>query len=94
MRRTDIVTSETTTTVATPPSVDRVVDARRVLCPLPIVRLAAAIREIPIGAHLRLLATDPGSDADVRAWARESGQDLIEASRVDGEFHFVLRRTH
>lgn len=86
------MTSETNTTVATTPSIYRVLDARGVLCPLPIVRLAAAIRELPVGAHLRLLATDPGSDADVRAWARESGQDLIEARRVDGEFHFVLRR--
>ncbi len=81
------------TRAATAPA-ERVVDARRVLCPLPIVRLAAAIREVPVGASLRLLATDPGSDADVRAWATESGQELVEASRVDGEFHFVLRRTH
>lgn len=88
------MTSEKNTSVATTPAVERIVDARRVLCPLPIVRLAAAIREIPVGAHLRLLATDPGSDADIRAWAQESGQDLIEALRVDGEFHFVLRRTH
>ncbi len=88
------MTSEKDTSVATAPSVERVVDARRVLCPLPIVRLAGAMRELPVGAQLRLLATDPGSDADVRAWARESGQDLIEALRVDGEFHFVLRRTH
>ncbi len=73
---------------------ERVVDARRTLCPLPIVRLAAAIREVPVGASLRLLATDPGSDADVRAWARETGQELVEATRANGEFHFVLRRTH
>lgn len=88
------MTKENNTNVATTPSVERVLDARRMLCPLPIVRLAAAIREIPVGAHIQLLATDPGSDADVRAWARESGQDLIEALRVDGEFHFILRRTH
>lgn len=88
------MTSEKNTDVASTPSTERVVDARRLLCPLPIVRLAAAIREIPVGAHIQLLATDPGSDADVRAWARESGQELIEALRVDGEFHFVLRRTH
>ena len=88
------MTNEKYTSVATTPSIDRVVDARRVLCPLPIVRLAAAIRELPVGAHLRLLATDPGSDADVRAWARETGHELIEALREDGEFHFVLRRTH
>jgi len=47
-----------------------------------------------VAACLRLLATDPGSDADVRAWAKETGHELVEASRVNGEFHFVLRRTH
>lgn len=86
------MTIEQNSTVTAPGQ--RVVDARRVLCPLPIVRLAAAIREVPVGASLRLLATDPGSDADVRAWATESGQELVEATRVNGEFHFVLRRTH
>lgn len=84
------MTSEPNTVVTA--TVERVLDARRVLCPMPIVRLAAAVREIPVGASLRLLATDPGSDADVRAWAAESGQELVDARRVDGEFHFVVRR--
>ncbi|MDE3101266.1 MAG: sulfurtransferase TusA family protein [Chloroflexota bacterium] len=79
-------------TVATAPA--RVVDARNVLCPTPIVRLTAAIRELPVGASLRLIATDPGSDADVRAWAVESGHELVEAGRTGGEYHFVVRRTH
>ena len=88
------MTTERTTIDAVPQPVQRVLDARRLLCPLPIVRLATGIREIPVAACLRLLATDPGSDADVRAWAKETGHELVEAGRVNGEFHFVLRRTH
>ncbi len=84
---------EKNTVGAVAQSVERVLDARRLVCPEPIVQLATAIRELPVGASIRLLTTDPGSDADVRAWARHSGQDLVEALRVDGEFHFVLRRT-
>lgn len=88
------MTNEKDTIETVPQPVQRVLDARRLLCPLPIVRLVAGIREVPVGACIRLLATDPGSEADIRAWAKESGQDLVEARRVNGEFHFVLRRTH
>lgn len=88
-----MVTGEQSTATASAPSVERILDTRGVVCPEPIVRLATAIREIPVGAHLRLIATDPGADADVRAWARATGHELIDARPADGELHFVLRRT-
>jgi tRNA 2-thiouridine synthesizing protein A len=70
-----------------------VVDARGLSCPMPIVRTAQAVRPLPSGAVIELLATDPGSLKDVVAWARATGNELIEQSKDGPVFHFVIRRT-
>jgi tRNA 2-thiouridine synthesizing protein A len=69
------------------------VDARGLACPMPIVRLAQAIKPIASGAVVELLATDPGSQRDVVAWCRSTGNDLIERSS-DGNVHrfLILRK--
>lgn len=69
-----------------------VVDARGALCPMPIVRLQKAVRAAPVGALIELIATDPGSDPDVKAWGRETGNEIVEATRSGSEFRFVIRR--
>jgi tRNA 2-thiouridine synthesizing protein A len=69
------------------------VDARGLSCPMPIVRTAQAIREVPAGGLLVVLATDPGSTKDLAAWCRSTGNALVDQS-VDGAvFRFVIRRT-
>lgn len=69
-----------------------VIDARGALCPMPIVRLQKAVRAAPVGALLELIATDPGSDPDVKAWGRETGNEIVEARQAGSEFRFVIRR--
>lgn len=69
-----------------------VLDARGTLCPMPIVRLQKAVRGVPVGGLIELIATDPGSDPDVKAWGRETGNEIVEAKRDGGEFRFVIRR--
>ena len=69
-----------------------VLDARGTLCPMPIVRLQKAIKGVPIGSLIELIATDPGSDPDVKAWGRETGNEIVEATRTGAEFRFVIRR--
>jgi tRNA 2-thiouridine synthesizing protein A len=68
------------------------VDARGLSCPMPIVRTAQAMKNVPSGALVELLATDPGSVKDVAAWCRSTGNTLVEQS-VDGGVHrFVICR--
>ena len=77
-------------TVTTP--VAKVVDARGLSCPLPIVKTALAIREIGSGELLEVLATDPGSTKDFIAWTKTTGHELVESS-VDGNvFRYLLRK--
>lgn len=68
------------------------VDARGLLCPMPIVRTAKAMKELAPGQVLRLLATDRGSVADVPAWAQSTGNELLEWHEDDGGFVFLVRK--
>ena len=53
-------------------------DARRLLCPMPVIRLQNYIRqEAQVGDEIQLLATDPGVRHDVPAWCRVHGHELI-----------------
>ena len=68
------------------------VDARGLQCPMPIVKTAQAIRALPSGALLEVLATDPGSTKDFAAWCRSTGHELVEQTVDAGVFRFVVRR--
>jgi tRNA 2-thiouridine synthesizing protein A len=68
------------------------IDARGQSCPMPIVMTAMAMRDLPSGCIVEVLATDPGSVKDFGAWARSTGNVLLEQT-VDGAvYRFVLRR--
>jgi tRNA 2-thiouridine synthesizing protein A len=67
-------------------------DTRGLSCPMPIVKTAQAIKTIPSGDLIEVLATDPGSVRDFEAWARTTGNQLVEQTVDDGVFRFVLRR--
>ncbi len=64
-----------------------VVDARGARCPVPIIRIAAAARDLPEGALVDLLATDPATAADLSAWCRMRGHSLLgsEAGPSEGD---------
>jgi len=68
------------------------VDARGLSCPMPIVRTAQAIRPLPVGSVIEVLATDPGSQKDFVAWCRSTGHELVEQTSKSATYRFVIRR--
>jgi tRNA 2-thiouridine synthesizing protein A/cysteine desulfurase len=60
------------------------VDARGKACPVPIIMLAKAARNLAPGAELTVLATDLAARYDVPAWARMTGNDFVGESETDG----------
>ena len=58
------------------------VDARGLRCPLPVIRLATAARELPAGTVITVLATDPAARHDVPAWCRMRDHELLEVTEV------------
>ena len=72
---------------------DQTLDAKGLNCPLPILRAKKALKELPTGKTLEILATDPGSVKDFEAFCRTTGNELVE-SRVDGgTYVFTIRHT-
>ena len=67
-------------------------DARGLKCPLPILKAKKALSDMKSGDILRVLATDPGSVRDFQAFARQTGNDLLEHSQAELEFTFFMRR--
>ena len=60
---------------------------------MPIVKTREAIREMAPGEILEMLSDDPGSDPDMRSWARSSGHELVDVSRDGGIYRFIVRKT-
>ena len=67
-------------------------DTRGLNCPLPILKAKKALSEMQTGEVLKVVSTDPGSVRDFQAFARQTGNELIEQTSVDAEFVHVLRR--
>ncbi|MEN9451221.1 MAG: hypothetical protein RLZZ369_280 [Pseudomonadota bacterium] len=71
-------------------------DARGLTCPLPILKAKKALSDMQSGEVLKVLATDPGSVRDFQAFARQTGNDLVDQQTLqkDGKDEFVhlLRR--
>lgn len=70
----------------------RSLDLAGLSCPLPIIKTAKAMKELAPGDQLEVLATDPGSVPDFKAWAQTTGNALTEMSQERGVFRFVLRK--
>ena len=71
----------------------RELDARGLNCPLPILKAKKALADMLSGEVLKVVATDPGSVRDFQAFARQTGNELVEQSTEADEFiHFLRRR--
>jgi len=67
-------------------------DASGLNCPMPILRAKKALKELNSGEVLRVIATDPGSVKDFEAFAKQTGNELLESNEEDGSFYYRLRK--
>ncbi len=66
-------------------------DARRLLCPLPVIRTQNAAKKLAPGETLEVTCTDPGAASDIPAWCRINGHEVLGIERHDGELVITLR---
>lgn len=66
------------------PAADVVVDARGTRCPVPVLRLARAVADLPAGTRAAVLAEDPAVEHDVPAWAGMRGHTVLDVRLADG----------
>lgn len=71
---------------------DQELDCRGLNCPLPILRTKQALGQIASGQVLKVLATDPGAVKDFQAFAKQTGNELLDSSEASGEYRFTLRK--
>ena len=72
--------------------IDEEVDARGLSCPLPILRAKKALAKMASEQMLRVVATDAHSLEDFQAFAKQTGNEIVEQSTVGADFITVLRR--
>jgi len=71
---------------------DLEVDARGLNCPLPILRAKKGINTLDSGQVLKIVATDPGSVKDLEAFCKQTGNEMLDSSQQNGEYHFNIRK--
>lgn len=71
---------------------DRDLDVKGLNCPLPILRTKKTLAEMESGQVLRVQATDPGSQKDFPAFAKQTGNELLSHSEANCVFEFFLKR--
>lgn len=59
-------------------------DARGLLCPIPVIRTQNRIQQLSPGDQLRVIASDPGALHDIPAWCRVHGHEIVDAENRDG----------
>ncbi len=69
-------------------------DTSGMLCPMPIVKTAKAIKGLEVGDILEMISTDAGSMPDMQAWANQTRHELLEAHDEGGKFRFIIKKTH
>jgi tRNA 2-thiouridine synthesizing protein A len=71
---------------------DVTVDARNLQCPMPVLKISQAMKEVDSGGTVELIATDRGALSDIPAWAKDMGHSLKEQFEQDSELHFVVQK--
>lgn len=72
--------------------IDKEIDTRGLNCPLPILKAKKALTDLQSGQLLKVVSTDPGSMRDFQAFAKQTGNELVEQKEEGDEFVHVLRR--
>lgn len=72
---------------------DKTLDTKGLACPLPILKAKKALLDLPKGATLEVLATDPGSVPDFTAFCESTGNRMVEKSESAGVYRFVIEHS-
>ena len=67
-------------------------DLKGLVCPIPIVKVSQAVKQIQIGEIIEAYATDPGVLGDIPAWCKTFGNELVKMERADKGFRFLVKK--
>ena len=73
-------------------TVAKVLDYKGLPCPMPIVKISQVIGSVAVGEVIEVLTTDPGSLSDFPAWAKTTGQAILETKQEPGLIKIFVKR--
>jgi len=73
-------------------AIDKTIDCKGMNCPLPVLQTKKAMDTLGSGQVLEMLSTDPGSKNDITAWAKRTGNELVEVAEERGVFKFYIKK--
>ena len=71
---------------------EKELDAKGLLCPLPVLKARKLLKAMEVGEYLRILATDPGSQQDFCAFCDSQGHDLLEKKAEGDVFSYLIKK--
>ena len=71
---------------------DAILDARGLMCPMPVLKAKKALRNVKEGGVLKVLATDPGSVADMKSFCEMTGNRLVSSQQEDDVFIYYIEK--
>ncbi len=71
---------------------DETLDCKGLMCPMPIVKLAKKMKELPVGKVVEMISDDVGSKEDVPAWCKRTNNELLEMKEENGVFYYYIKR--
>ncbi len=71
---------------------DKVMDLKGLPCPMPVVKVSKGIKEVEVGQVIEVLTTDPGALVDFPAWAKTSGNEIVDTVQEDGLIRIYVKR--
>ncbi|MGG0413811.1 sulfurtransferase TusA family protein [Peribacillus simplex] len=71
---------------------DKVLDAKGLACPMPIVKTRKAMNDLQTGQVMEIHVTDKGAKADLAAWSRSGGHELVETAEENDILKFWIRK--
>lgn len=66
-------------------------DAKRLLCPLPVIRTQDKVKQLAVGDELEVTCTDPGVMQDIPAWCRINGHQILDTKEQNNEYIIRLQ---
>jgi len=66
-------------------------DARRLLCPMPVIKTQNMVKNLQEGDTLTIIATDPGSQHDLPCWCRMNGHQILESKEINDEYYITMQ---
>ncbi len=66
-------------------------DARRLLCPLPVIRTQDKVKQLHVGDELEVTSTDPGVMQDIPTWCRINGHQILETRQQNNDYIIRLQ---